>query len=363
MILPLFRHIQETYSTTKLLVNLTVTLYMIPFSIFQIFSGVLSDTLYGRKRVIVFGSSLYCMGAILAYYAPSVFLFLFARILQGMGSAFVIPITMALVGDFFEYHQRGKVMGLGALSTTLGATIGPLVGGYLGLIDWRLSFLLMFVIGLIVLLISLWIPEKQKRVPRSDLTGTILKCLRNRKVLLIGFLGMILFFTRLSIYTFLSNIILYPPYNLSSDLWGMYLFMAGLGGMIAGLLAGFLADYVGREKVASIGFIMLNVVISLYLVIEWFSYLPLLLFLLGVFGSFSMTPLNTLAVEVNPKLRGTASSIYNSLRFIGYALAPVLPFPIYARYGISSIFMMNLFLALIGFILMVLALQKKEKKY
>jgi len=353
MILPLFRDIGTDFNVRQFYLGLTITLYMIPFSVLQLFSGVLSDVFYGRRKTLLFGATIYSLGALSSYFSPSITIFLLSRVLQGVGSAFITPISMALVGDLFEAEVRGRVMGFGALLTTLGATLGPLVGGFMGLIYWRYVFLVMLLFGLILfILIYFFLPEQDLTYfDRKEAFGILKYGIFNFLVILIGFMGLTLFFTRLSIYTFLSNIVLYPPYNLPSNVWGTYLFTAGLGGVIASIISGFLTDFIGCRKVVLIGFLSLDFLISLYLFIDWFTYLPILLFAMGFIATLSFTPLNTLAVEIDPKLRGTISSIYGSFRFVGYALGPVAPYPIFVLYGLNGVIVMDILLVSLSFLL------------
>lgn len=353
MILPLFRYIGNDFNVGQFYLGLTITLYMVPFSILQLFSGMLSDVLYGRRRILLFGVTIYSLGALSSYFSPSIAIFLLSRVLQGIGSAFITPISMALVGDIFEAEIRGRIMGYGALLTTLGATLGPLVGGFIGLIYWRYAFLVMLLLGLMMfVLIYFFLPEQDLiRFDRKEIFGILKYGIFNFLVVLIGFMGLTLFFTRLSIYTFLSNIVLYPPYNLPSNVWGAYLFTAGLGGVIASIISGFLTDFIGRRKVVLIGFLSLDFLILLYLFINWFTYLPILLFAMGFIITLSFIPLNTLAVEIDPKLRGTISSIYGSFRFVGYALGPVAPYPIFVLYGLNGVAIMDILLISLSFLL------------
>ncbi len=71
--------------------------------------------------------------------------FLGARALQGLGSAFIAPTIMAIIGDVFSYKERGGIMGGYGASTTAGIALGPLVGGFFALIDWQLVFLMLFI--------------------------------------------------------------------------------------------------------------------------------------------------------------------------------------------------------------------------
>lgn len=362
MILTLFRYIGTDFNVNQFYLGLTIALYMVPFSILQLFSGMLSDIFYGRRKILLLGAIIYSLGALLSYFSPSITIFLLSRMLQGTGSAFITPISMALVGDVFEANVRGKIMGFGALSTTLGATLGPLVGGFIGLIYWRYTFLVMLLFGLILFfLIYFFLPEGDfEHSNGKEILVTLKYGILNFSVILIGLMGLILFFTRLSIYTFLSNTVLFPPYNLPSDLWGFCLFIAGLGGVTASLISGFLTDFIGRRKVVLIGFLSLNSIISLYLLIDWFTYLPLLLFTMGFIITFSFTPLNTLAVEINQKLRGTISSIYGSFRFTGYALGSVVPYPIFVLYGFKGVILLDIQLVSLSFLLFLHFFKEKE---
>jgi MFS family permease len=83
---------------------------MIPFAFFQLFSGALSD-IYGRKRIILFGLFTYSLASLLCAFSSTIGLFLGARALQGLGIAFIAPIILAVIGDAFEYKERGRIMG------------------------------------------------------------------------------------------------------------------------------------------------------------------------------------------------------------------------------------------------------------
>ena len=149
MILPMFRSLRESYGIGAFMLGLSITMFMIPFSIFQLFSGALSDAIYGRKKIIVFGMTLYGLGSFAASISPNIYLFLTFRVLQGIGYGLVLPISMALVGDLFKKSMRGKIMGLTAIATTLGNILGPIFGGFIVSISWRLGFIVVAILSLV----------------------------------------------------------------------------------------------------------------------------------------------------------------------------------------------------------------------
>ncbi|MHA1594851.1 MAG: MFS transporter [Candidatus Baldrarchaeia archaeon] len=363
MILPLFKHISSDFNVGMLYVNLSITFYMVPFGAIQLFSGLLSDLFYGRRKILLIGAIMYSLGALLAYLSPDITIFLFSRALQGVGSAFVTPISMALIGDIFEASKRGKIMGVGALLTTLGTTLGPLVGGFLGLLCWRYAFLVILSLSLTLLFTTFFLKLEEKESRRFDRKyafETLKRGLFDPSLVILGMIGMSLFFTRMSIYTFLSNIVLYPPYNLTSDVWGFYLFIAGLGGICASLVGGYLTDKLGRKRVVIVGVLSLTVIISMYMFIDWFTYLPLLLFAMGSSITFTFIPLNTLAIEINPELRATATSIYGFFRFVGYALGPVAPYYLFILFGLNGVVSLDLLLVSLCIVTFLLFFKKQS---
>ena len=70
---------------------------------------------------------------------------------------------------------------------------------------------------------------------------------------------------------------------------------------------------------------------------NWFNLLALLMVTLGFSATIAFTALNTLVVEIKPLFRGTASSIYSSFRFLGYALGPLLLYIPYAYCSLKGV--------------------------
>jgi len=357
LLFPVFKEMSLDFNVAEVLIGLSIAFYMIPFSFFQLISGYISDR-YDRKKIMVYGAVLYTVGALASFFSKDFTIFLLIRIIQGAGSALISPTTMALVGDFYSRDLRGKVMGILSASISLGSISGSFIGGFLGLINWRITFIAMTITGLILLiliLLYLYDPRTPNFKETTNFITTYIRLLRNKLILVIGFSGAIVFFTRWSLNTFLSYVVRHPPYNLTSDVWGNILSLSGWGSLIASIVAGYLTDILGRRKVILIGLLLFLVTNSIFLIEIWFYYLFLLYLALGFFSSTIFTALGTLIIEVRDDLRATASSIYGSIRFLGYALGPILPIPIYNIYGILGVVTLNilliLFITLLWFII------------
>lgn len=113
--------------------GLTIAALLVPM-------GRLSD-LIGRKRIYVIGCCLFCVGALLAAAASTIYTLIAARIVVGLGSAMTQGTAMAILVGNFEVTERAKMLGLQMAGVGLGAMVGPATGGIIvGTVGWRVLF-------------------------------------------------------------------------------------------------------------------------------------------------------------------------------------------------------------------------------
>ena len=92
--------------------------------------GKLAD-LFGRKRVLLFGLTLFSLGSILSGTARARWQLIVMRTIQGLGPGAVGPIVLTMLGDLFTLKERAQVQGLFSAVWGLSSVGGPLIGGYL----------------------------------------------------------------------------------------------------------------------------------------------------------------------------------------------------------------------------------------
>ena len=114
--------------------------------------GRLGD-IFGRVRMYNLGFALYTFFSLLLTItwmsgtAGATWLVVM-RIFQGVGAAFLMANSAAILTDAFPEHQRGMALGINQVAGISGMFIGLVLGGILGPIDWRLIFLISVPIGL-----------------------------------------------------------------------------------------------------------------------------------------------------------------------------------------------------------------------
>ncbi len=136
--------ISKDLDTTVHGVQTAITLFLLCMAALMIPGSKLTD-IWGRKRCLVGGLSVYGIGAVIAALAPSLgVLILGYSAFEGVGSALMIPPVYILATmAFSDLQSRARAFGVISGMGGIGAAAGPLIGGLITTaVSWRLSFLL-----------------------------------------------------------------------------------------------------------------------------------------------------------------------------------------------------------------------------
>ncbi len=142
--------------------------------------GSLGD-LYGRRKIFAAGVALFSAASAWCGLAPDIAQLIFARGVQGVGAALLVPGSLALISASFPKAERGRAIGTWSGFTSITAAIGPVLGGWLTQYEsWRWVFFINVPMGLAVLcLIFLKVPESKSGNPvqKFDWLGGIFAAL------------------------------------------------------------------------------------------------------------------------------------------------------------------------------------------
>lgn len=170
----------HTLRATAIELALIVAVYGIAFAICLAMGGRLGDN-YGRRRVFLAGVWIFGIASLLCGIANSVGLLMFARALQGVGAAFIVPQILATMHVTMKGREHARAIGLYGGIGGLAFIIGQVLGGFLikadiGGYGWRSVFLINLPICLFVLITARrFVPEthNNQRV-QVDVSGTLL---------------------------------------------------------------------------------------------------------------------------------------------------------------------------------------------
>jgi EmrB/QacA subfamily drug resistance transporter len=168
--------IRTSYGAGAADVQWVVNAYLLPLSALLLLGGALGDH-FGRRRLLVIGTSLFAIGSLLCALAPSLPLLLATRAAQGTGAALLLPNSLALLNAAYEGERRGRAVGIWAAAGAAAAAVAPLIGGWLvGTVGWPAIFYINLPLALgAILLAILFVGEsRDPGAGRTDYAGALL---------------------------------------------------------------------------------------------------------------------------------------------------------------------------------------------
>lgn len=167
----------EDLNTTVGAVQAAITLYTLTMASFMLTGGKLGD-IWGSKRAFRIGLIIYAIGTTITAFAPTIgFVVLGWSILEGLGSALIVPAINTLVRANYEGSKRASAYGILFGVAAAGAAFGPLIGGWITTaLSWRIAFGVEAIIVVGVLLASGLIEDAPAVIPKPklDLVGVVL---------------------------------------------------------------------------------------------------------------------------------------------------------------------------------------------
>src|SRR6195256_6915634 len=136
---------------------------------------------FGRKRVFLFGVIAFTAASVLCGIAMSPRTLIVGRALQGIGAAFLVPGSLAIISATFGDADRGRAIGTWSGFSAITTAIGPVVGGWLmEHVSWRAAFFVNLPLAAIVLFLSLRFMNESRdpsRTRQTDWSGAALAVL------------------------------------------------------------------------------------------------------------------------------------------------------------------------------------------
>lgn len=168
----------QFFEATFQQVQWVVLAYLLAITTMIVGAGRLSDVL-GQRRVLLVGIGVFTGASLLCGAAPSLGVLIAARAVQGLGSAVMMAVSVALAGEAVPKSRVGSAMGLLGTMSAFGTTLGPLLGGILiSRIGWRAIFLVNLPIGILTLFLAgrhlpRRLPARKSVEAGADVTGTV----------------------------------------------------------------------------------------------------------------------------------------------------------------------------------------------
>jgi ACDE family multidrug resistance protein len=341
MLIPVLPSIRSKLGITSFQVSLLITIYSAAAILLIPVAGYLSDR-FGRKKVILPSLIITGIGGLVAglgawWLDQSYTVIMLGRLLQGIGAAGAFPIVLPLVGDLFKNEEEvSRGLGLVETANTFGKVLSPLLGSALAIVVWFLPFLAIpFLCLMSTILVGILVKNPKKQQPSESkatfklFKHNVIQIFKNNgrwlyAVFAIGGICMLVIF---GILFYLSDT-LEERYHLEGILKGCILAIPLAFLCLASYLTG---KYIGKKMklmkwLAFSGMILMMAALlfngffinSIKVLIAYIS--------LGGIGIGAALPsLDSIITEsIEKEQRGTITSIYSSMRFVGVAAGPPL---------------------------------------
>ncbi|WP_310828701.1 MFS transporter [Paenibacillus pedocola] len=339
MLLPILPQISKELGINAFQVSMIITVYGLIAILMIPIAGYLSDR-FGRKIVILPSLILAALGGAVCVAAAWFFtgvtaywVILGGRFLQGIGAAGAFPIVLPFVGDLFKDEKEvSKGLGVIETSNTFGKVLSPILGAYLGIVLWYAPFIAIPVLCLISFTLVVFLVKKPKSEEKTEvksigqfLTG-IKEILheKGRWLYAIFAIGGICMFATFGVLFYLSET-LESEYNLHGASKGYVLAIPLALLCLASYGSG---KIIGKNKLLMkwLGFggmVLLTAAMLITIFSQNIFFMVGFLSVSGIGIGVVLPCMDALITEgIEKDNRGTITSLYSSMRFIGVALGP-----------------------------------------
>ena len=338
--LPSFPAIALEMGTTEVLVQQTLTAYLIPFAVMMLFHGAISDAV-GRRPVILVGVGGFVIASIGCALAPNMHVLLICRAMQGLVAGASTSLSRAVVRDAYQGVEAQRLMSRVMLIFSIAPAIAPIIGGWLQTwFGWRANFWFLALFGAVLLAACYrYLPEthaapaRQRFAPAPLLAAYRLVAFNPRFLLLAGVSS--LSFAGFFLYVLSAPAFIYRHLGLTAHDFA-WLFMAGVIGMMLGAFAsGRLAGRLSLHRTVWLAFAVMFIGAAYNnLFYIWFppqlpwSVLHQVIYATGM--AMAMPSLTLMLLDLFPHNRGMAASLQSFVQSMGAGFVAAIASPLFS---------------------------------
>ena len=166
--IPAFGNISDFFQVDVSILSITVSTYLIGFGVGMFFWGALSDR-FGRKNILIIGMLIYVLSTILCSFTHDFNTLIVMRFIQGLGDSPAAVAAMAILKDCYRGQKLIKMMTTMVMIFMIAPIVAPIVGSIIIYTTgkWQDIFHFLTIYGIILLCITLIIPETHPAYKRS----------------------------------------------------------------------------------------------------------------------------------------------------------------------------------------------------
>lgn len=327
--------ISNYFSISDSLAQITSSAYFAGFSLGILSLGRVSD-IFGRRPVILIGTSLYIVSSLIIASLDDVWLLIFFRFVQAFGASVGSVVGQAMARDSYQGWQLSYIYASISMAMSFIPSLGSIVGGYIvEYLGWRHIFTFLGIVSALLLNMYIkYLPETNPYIgaSRNNRYYTVMKIALSDKILLLyalivgSFNGIMFGFYVEAPFIFIDTLEMKPSN------YGKLAFCITLASLVGSILnRRLVSSHVSTNKIVKAG-LTLSIIGCIALVgasfidmvpenrkiIIFMIFIPMMLHMLG--HSLVIPIALRYALEDYAKVTGTAGSVFGSLYYMCVAI-------------------------------------------
>lgn len=146
---PGFPEMAQYFNVTESVIQLTIALNFLGYSIAALFYGPLSD-IYGRRFIMIIGNAILMIGALGTVFSNDIQALLIFRFIQGFGASTSPVVAPAMILDYHKGVEAAASVGIINAILTILIASAPIIGGFVNLaVGWQGNYMIVAAISVI----------------------------------------------------------------------------------------------------------------------------------------------------------------------------------------------------------------------
>jgi predicted MFS family arabinose efflux permease len=327
--------------------SIVITAYALTHGSMQFVTGPIADR-FGKYPAVAIACAVSAGTVALCGIAGSLDSLTAARFASGITVAWILPISLAYIGDVVPYEQRQQLLGRFLAAQVLGQMFGQAAGGIVGdYFGWRtMFFLLAAMLGLAAVALGYELATNPITRPGhhtakgrgliADYKAVLFNPWARVMLLVVGLEGALF----QGIFPFVSAD-LHLRFGLSFAPIGIIIGLFAIGGLIYAAAVRPLMRRLGQTGIANAGGAIMGLSFLTFAAEPVWYFAPLATLGVGIGFYMLHNTLQTEATQMVPQARGTSVALFASMYFLGQTLGVALAAPVMDRHGARPLFVIS----------------------
>lgn len=366
--LPSFPSMAENLQVSERSIQLTLTCFFLSYGFVQLFVGGILDSI-GRYKPVLISLVVLMISSLGIAFTKDVFVICLLRIVQGVGTSFIVVAKRAYFVDLYNDVKRKNFLSYFTIVWSCGPIIAPFLGGYLeSIFTWKANFYFLAIYAAILFFGELFIGgETIRHFKKFNLKKTTMlyRVMLKNKGFLSGILILGLAYSVVMVFNIAGPFLVEHHFNFSPVIIGYCTLILGISWMLGGIISKKLVRYSFNPKIlyfTAFQLVLIAVLIGLAGVYDNLVLLMSFAFIIHICSGFVFTNYFTNNMLFFPSNAGISGGLMGGLLYI---ITSISSYVISSSGAIVSTFDMSLrylFVALPLAIVVFIAAKFRSKR-